>query len=586
MRKPLLLALWLGTTTAACTTLLGDFTVSGTKTDSGLTDTGVAGDTGAPGEGGSPEGGSCAAVTSNVAVYVGLKATLDGLKSTTSNGDNIQYSWAVDHAPMGSAITTANLAGASTATASFVPDLPGTYSLVLTIVAGDCMTSAPATVSADLPQVLYAQGTVTGSGPQATYVVADLTEGGPPHPVMCPDTAITQVTNEIATFASNAGRAYDFWEAPAGQPSSYAAFTVDYQAGNYTTHLWAGTTASGCDASPPMNLGASGFGPSPFGSEPHFSPDGSRFAVYDAQWHVLTYAANGSSEHTVASYTAGQMGAPSFDVQGRGSSYTEPPRIAWVPPASGPATTVAWARSNSSTGGWEIVTATDQTNSTPGLYMSCAGVTPREIAMLADGSVIVSYRATPTSGENIFQLMPGGSSPSCQVKHQYTHVSDAAAAIATDFDVSPGPTNPTLAFLQLDPTQQDASLWSLAPDNQYPGGYVFVVPVNQSMPPTQVSPTPALFGPRWIGGGTLLVFTGLVATPDAQPPKTSVGVVAPNGTGQRVVAQGDGVTTFVSTSGSGACAGVTGRVGPVGAALVALGAFAALLRGRGRRRRR
>jgi hypothetical protein len=246
-------------------------------------------------------------------------------------------------------------------------------------------------------------------------------------------------------------------------------------------------------------------------------------------------------------------------------------------------TSVAWARSNSSTGGWEIVTATDQTNSTPSLYMSCPGVTPREIAILADGSVIASYRATATSGENIFQLAPPASPPTCQVKHQYTNVSDASSAIATDFDVSPSQTNPTLAFVQLDPTQQDASLWNLAPDNQYPGGYVYVVPVSLSMPPSQVSPTPALFGPRWIGGGTLLVFTGLVATPDAQPPKTSVVVVAPNGMNQRVVATGDGVSTFVSTSGSAACAVVSGRVGPFGAALVALVAFAALLRGRRRR---
>jgi hypothetical protein len=565
MRRPLLLALSILATTAACTSLLGDFTVKATTGDGGH-----VGDDG----GGGGEGGTCNAEAANVAVYFGQKATLDGTKSTTTTGQQLQYSWAVDVAPPGSMITTSNLTGGSTATPSFTPDVLGVYQLVLTVTAGDCPASnAPATVTAQLPQVLYAQGNVTGSGPQATYVVADL-DGGTPHPVICPDTVTTSVTNEIATFAAYGGRAYDFWEAPAGTPSNFAAFTVDYQAGNYSTHLYAGTTADGCDASPSVNLGAAGFGPSPFGSEPRFSPDGSRFAVYDASWNVLTYAANGTAQHSVAAYSAGQAGSPTFDTNLRGS-VNEPPRIAWQPSGSG----VAWARSNAT--GWEVVTANDQPSATPVVSMTCPGVTPREIALLKDGSIIASYRATPTSGENLFQLTIG-SQGACQVKHQYTSVGDAAGAIATDFDVSPDQS--TLAFLQLDPTTQDASLWSLPPTGQYPGGYVYTVSVDDTAPAHQLSPKPAIFGPRWIGGGTLLVFTGLDSTSDARPPATSIVVIAPDGGGQSTIAQGDGVTTFVSTSGNGACSVVTGRVGPAGAALVALGALAALLRGRRRRR--
>jgi len=584
MRKPWLLVLSLVATTAACTSLLGDFTVKPTAGDGGGDDSSSSGSGSGSGgnEGGGEGGATCKAITSDVSVYFGLKATLDGTKSTTTTGDTLQYSWAVDKAPTGSTITTANLGGASTATPSFVPDVAGEYNLVLTVNDGKSQNNAPANVFAELPQVLFAQGNVTASGPQAVYVVADL-DGGTPHPVMCPDTAVTSVTNEIATFAAYAGRAYDFWEAPAGQPSNYAAFTVDYQTGNYSTHLYAGTTVSGCDASPPVDLHAAGFGQPAFGSEPHFNPQGTRFAVYDAQENVLTFGSDGSAEHNVSPYSAGQSGAPSFDTLGRGTAYSAPPRVAWN--SSGLA--VAWARSNATTGGWEVVTAMDAPTATPTVYMSCSGVTPREIALLADGSVIAGYRTTPTSGENIYQLTVGAQQ-ACQVKHQYTQVSDASAAVAADFDVSPDQL--TLAFLQLDPTQQDASLWNcqgacydLAAGAQYPGGYVYTAAINGTGSPQPASATPALFGPRWIGGGTLLVFTGLDATSDARAPRTSVVVTAPDGGGQHVVAQGDGVTTFVSTSGSAACGIVRGRVGPFGAALLSIVAFAALLRGRRRR---
>ncbi|HEY3822083.1 MAG TPA: hypothetical protein VGL81_33185 [Polyangiaceae bacterium] len=564
MRKHLLLVLSLGAATAACTSLLGDFTVKASAGDGGSS---------SGGEGGGTD--TCKAVTSDVSVYLGQKATLDGSGSTTTSSDSLTYSWSVGAVPPGSGVATNTLSGGSTAQASFTPDLPGDYTLVLTVSAGDCPPpSTPATVHALLPQVLFAQGSIAG-GAQASYVVADL-DGGPPHPVMCPDTVVTSVPNEIATFAAYAGRAYDFWEAPAGQPSNYAAFTVDFLGGNYTTHLYAGTTASGCDASLPHDLGTNGFGPSPFGTQPRFNKSGTRFAVYDSQFNILTFAPDGSSQHTVTQYGTGQSGVAQLDPLGRGPAYNEPPRVAWN--SSG--TELAWARSNQTTGGWEVVTAPDQPNATPTLYMSCAGVTPREITLLDDGSIIAGYRASTTSGENIFQLT-ADNQQKCQVEHQYTSVSDASTAIAADFDVSPD--QKTLAYLQLDPSVQDASLWNLSPSGQYPGGYVYIVPINAGSPPTQVSTQPALFGPRWIGGGTRLVFTGLDGTSDSGPPKTSVVVISPDGGGHQVVAQGDGVNTFVSTSGSSACDVAAGRVGPFGAALVSLAACAQILR---RRRRR
>jgi MYXO-CTERM domain-containing protein len=552
MRKSLAVAALLAAT-AACTSLLGDFSLG-----SGGTGPGDSG----PTEGGSSgEGGTCDVSGSDVSVYVGQTASL----SATSSSPGATFSWSLT-APPGS---NAQLQNGSTATPSLTPDVPGAYKLVLSASAPGCASNSTlVTVTATLPRVLFAQGTI-GGGAQATYVVADL-DGGNAQAVMCPDTE-NHVPNEIASYAAYAARAYDFWEAPAGTPSKYAAFTLDYS-GGYSTHLFAGTTASSCDGSAPKDLGASGFGPGqPFGVQPHFSPDGTRFVVYDAQSNIVSYAADGSEHHTIAPYSST---TPGFDPTGHdGVTHAYPPRVEWLSSSQA----VAWARSTAS--GWQIVEANDTTNAQPTIIMNCTGVTPREIAMLADGSVIASYRAAPAAPENLYQLTVD-SSQNCKVGHQYTNLAGASGSVATDFAVSPD--GKTIAYLQLDTTTQDAAPWLMPPDASYPGGYVYTVPVSGGTP-KQISSEPAIFGPRWIGGGTLLVFTRLDGTHDGGLPAASVVVVAPNGTGEQVVARGDGVTSFVSTSGSAACSATPGRTAPVIAGLASLmvGLAAAL-----RRRRR
>src|SRR5260370_1008691 len=58
----------------------------------------------------------------------------------------------------------------------------------------------------------------------------------------------------------------------------------------------------------------------------------------------------------------------------------EPPRVEWT--ANG----LAWAQPTAN--GWQIVSAPDGADAgQPTQYMSCKGVTPREIAMLSDGTV-------------------------------------------------------------------------------------------------------------------------------------------------------------------------------------------------------
>jgi hypothetical protein len=597
MRKRFLLVLSLCATTGACTSLLGDFsTGSGGASDGGSDTSTAEGSADDAGDaGGDSNEGSTGTVTSvplGTSVYLGQKATLDGTGSTPTVNQGGTYLWTVGKVPTGSTIASASLIGATSATPSFTPDVLGEYTLILEVSAFGHSQTNSANVFAVLPQVFYAQGVVADAGSSAFFAVADF-DGGNAHPVVCADTAVTTVPNEIATFAAYAGRAYDFWEAPAGQPSRLAGFMMDYVTGTgYSSHLYSTTNDAGC-GSGVTNLASSTFGPGrPYGSTPHFTPDGSRFAVYDDQWNIVTYPGTGMSPvNSVGSYPIkfGQAGLDPSGASALAGYVAEPPRVEWIAvhPDGGTVYELAWAGPKAT--GWAITTAPDQTNAPQATYMTCAGVVPRQFAILADGSVIASYRATASGPEDLVHLTVSGGQ--CTPSTNYTSLPSASGGVATDFDVSPDGTQ--IAFLEINPTTQDAGPWAQG-SSQLPGGYVFVVPVVGGTP-KPVSPVPAMFGPRWIGGGAWLVFTRLDGVTDGGAvgsggtvASSVVIVPAAGGTISSVVASGDGVSSFVSTSGSGACsAAPVGRGGGAGAwgaaGLVSLVALASLRR---RRRRR
>jgi len=602
MRRSLVAALSLVTATGACTSLLGDFSLSKGPTDAGPD--GTTADTG-PSEGGEEGASSVTAVATGTNVYLGQTATVDGTQSTsTPAGATLDYAWTVVMAPANSGVGNGSLATPSAATTTFKPDQVGEYQLKLTVTSGDAPpSSALVTVYCGLPQVFYAQGNgPSKGGPNATYNVVDF-DGGNAHPVTCTDTAPSDPLggSDIPAFAAYAGRAYDFWEGPPVDPhgsgstgtgSRLAGFTIEYS-GGYQSHLWSATTASTC-ATGVTDLGTTNFGPGkPYGSQPHFRPDGERIAVYDKSWNILTYAWNDpSSVHNIAAYPypypatvldpSSALGAEAGILE---SYFQVPPQIQWKGTPMGDAGTawsLAWAFPHP-TGdgglGWTIAVAPDQAGMQPMPYVECGGVVPRQFTILPDGSIIASYRLTPTSAEDLVHLQVVGGT--CSLVTNYTQLGGGASSIATDFSISPD--GSTIAFLRLDPSAGDSvTPWALG-GAQLPGGYLYTVPTIGGNV-HQVSTQPALFGPRWIGGGAQIVFTRLDGVTAGGNLMTSVVVTTPGNGSPSVVASGDGVNTFVSTSGNAACGISPGNAARGGAGLIALVGLAAYARRRRRGR--
>src|SRR5579883_1045531 len=95
---------------AACSSLLGDFSLSEATPDAS---TGGGGPGPADAEAGARDAGgepapTVHAVVSGVSVYLGQTATLDASRSTTTRGTPT-FSWSVSSQPQGSAVTTASL---------------------------------------------------------------------------------------------------------------------------------------------------------------------------------------------------------------------------------------------------------------------------------------------------------------------------------------------------------------------------------------------------------------------------------------------------------------------------------------------
>jgi hypothetical protein len=575
--------------TGGCTSLLGDFSSrSGEATDSGGSGgsggseagVGMDGSVTAPDAAKAPPPGTLVVTASDVAVYLGQTAAVTASVSPSSS--SATFVWTVTSVPLSSAVTSASLAGAMTASPSFVPDLPGAYVLHAAATAASAVGSHDVHVTAATATVFYGRYEVPTSAPpdaaiqpeESFYAAGD--DGTNARAVTCPTTV---VQDEFDAY--RAGAAFDSWEPAAGQPYRFAAFyPVTGDGGYEQVQLVVGTSDSTC-ASPPATVGT--FDGSTAGLQPSFSRDGSRVAFYDDAMNIVTIGSDGTDKHAVTSYLASEPdgSTPVYDV---GSQ--EAPRIRWTSKGQ-----LAWVRSTPS--GWQIVTAPDQIAAPVTVYMDCLGATPHQIAMLSDGTVIAAYRPDGSDGaENLYQLKLDTSND-CAVVHKYTSLglSDAGAAgFATDFSVSPDETR--IVYEAVDAASDSLDPWQ---GGTYPGGYMYVVPVDGSAAPARLNSDPSLNGPRWVAGGSAIAYTRIDTNPYQttqqfgnliriinHPPSTSVRVLSATGGASRIVDHGDGTTVAVATAGNGGSCSMGRGTAPGIAGLFSLVGLAQLAR---RRRR-
>jgi MYXO-CTERM domain-containing protein len=535
--------------------------------------------------GNTPPPGTLAVTAADVAVYVGQTATVTASVSPSSS--SATFVWTVTSVPLSSTVTGASLAGAMTASPSFVPDLPGVYVLHAAATAASAAGSHDVHVTAATATVFYGRYEVPANGPadggaiqpDESYYAAGA-DGTHARAVTCPTTVVSDEFDPYRT-----GPAFDSWEPVAGQPYRFAAFyPVVGDGGSTQEQLVVGTSDSTC-ASPPASVGT--FDGNVAGLQPSFSHDGSRVAFYDDAMGIETIGSDGTDKHVVTSYLASEPdgSAPVYDVGVAGGSV--PPRVAWTATGS-----LAWARSTAI--GWQIVTAPDQDAASVTVYMDCLGVTPHQIAMLSDGTVLAAYRPDgPDGAENLYQLKLDASKD-CAVVHAYTSltVSDAGVAgYATDFSVSPD--EKQIAYAAVDANTDSMDPWE---GGGYPGGYLYVVPLDGSKPAARLTNDASLNGPRWVAGGSAIAYTRIdtnpyettrqvvnVIIPTFHPPSTSVRVLPIGGGASRLVDRGDGTTVAVATAGNGGSCSMGRGTAPGIAGLFSLAGLAQIAR---RRRRR
>ncbi len=206
----------------------GAMEASTTDAHDGGTDAAVDGSPVTGQDGGQDAGSLTVTVTATAQpAYVGQTATIMAT-GAASDGGAVTYGWVVTSAPTGSVAT---LAGTSTASPTFVPDVAGDYVLTVTAAAGTVRNQATVSLSAYAPTVFYMRGDLLDAGADASLFTsayyASGSDGKSVHPVTCP---VIKPTTSSGFFSPvpqtnqffGPGDLNDFYEPAAGQLARFA----------------------------------------------------------------------------------------------------------------------------------------------------------------------------------------------------------------------------------------------------------------------------------------------------------------------------------------------------------------------------
>jgi len=561
----------------------------GSGDDGPTTDGGGDGSGSSSGGGDSGDTSTTQTVTpnaSNLTLYEGMVAALDGTGTTANPPGTIAFAWTVVSAPLGSAIVTASLQNANTAQPSFTTDAVGVYTLQMTATVGTTMATKTVTVTAVAAPVFYVYWDATNG---TNYQVIG-TDGTGQSTLTC-NYANTATVAADASFeaVSSALHGMDWWEAPPGTPSRFAYMNTS---GGHAG-LWAGLSTSTCATPPTLRDSHAGmwwdtncgkyscYDAPPAFSQPVFSPDGNRIAYVKqygdagSDYTFATIGFDGTNAHSVAT------GPTEFDAGTNPNS--SPTRPRWQDN-----TDIGWIEYTGNTG-WQIRVAPDANGSSPVTFMTCdVGVAPRptQFDFVAGGAVLVSAQTVQPDGAlgsaDLLVLKPNSSNGNaCELVRNLT-LGSASSAKAYDFSLSPD--KKTVAYLN-DPSGGDTAvtLYVAAVDGTTSPMPVPGAPTNTHGAIVGVYEQNTNVGPRWVAGGSKLTWGNPTAAGNA------VAVIQANAgdaAGTVTVLAQSTATSVVSAVGNGlpGCSMGFAAGGSLAAGVSSIGGFAALLIRRRRRR--
>lgn len=533
---------------AAAGTLFACGSSSSSGDDSSVGGDGSTGDTGL-----TEASTTITANASDLTVYVLQNAVVNGGATPT----NATFAWTVTTVPTGSAITTASLTGASTATPSFTPDVVGDFVLTLTASASGASATKTATVHAVPGKAFIGHQYDAGDGtPSLNNILFTNSDGTGQAPIVCPSRG--SGLSEI--FDSFGG--LDWLEGDAGQPAVVAfPFADTDDAGNIlSTYLGAGTSDSRCGGANAIakldfqDGGANSLIP----RDVRLSSTGQRIAYLretGSGLNAVTIGFDGSNLRTFG---------PAFLASDGGPGPSNGDDI--VPPVWVDSTQIAWIELASDNSSWSIKIARDEDNAVVSTFMTCnsassgSGAKVFEFALLPDGTAIVAGQPSTFDAGNFVQLLVLAPDPTTHVC-KFVRSFSAGSGVAADFSVSPDKTQ--VAFLG---------------NTTGSGGFsLYVAAISGTSPPVlvpgAVNNGAEGVGPRWAANGHTIVW-GQGAINDAGSPATVFSIPSTGGTSKAIAASADPSEAFFSVGNS--CNVAFENASPV-AAFAMLGIFIGLV---------
>jgi hypothetical protein len=495
------------------------------------------------------------ASASDLSVYVGQNAVVQGSATPTS----ATFAWTVTSVPTGSAITTASLTGATTATPSFTPDVIGDYVLSVTASASGATGTKTATVHALPGKAFIGHQYDAGAGAQALgNILFTSSDGTGQVPIVCP----TRGTGLTAIFDSFGG--LDWLEGDAGQPAIVAFPYADTDDGGniLSAYLAAGTSDSRCGG--PSTIAKLDYQDAGSNSliprDVRLSSNGQRIAYLRETGSGLNAATIGFDGSDLRVF------GPAFLASDGGPGPSGNDDI--VPPTWVDSTQIAWIQLAADSSSWSIKIARDQDNATVDTFMTCnsassgSGAKVYEFALLPDGTAIVATQPSTFDAGNFVQLLILSPDPTTHVC-TFVRSFSAGTGYAADFSVSPDKTQ--VAFLG---SQTGNS-----------GDYsLYVAAISGTTPPKLVPGAPTKstegLGPRWAANGHTIIW-GQGAITDGGSTQTVFAVPAAGGTAKPIAASADPSESFLSVGNS--CSVAFGNASPVAAAFAMLGVFVGLI---------